>query len=162
MLLSTSGSLSISLHSYFKCKHTINKIKDGFDWFSYYLVDVTERPLIELLFSLPHLVSFFWFLHKGQPKAAQICRLQFFGLCLPYDFFKKCDLLIPIFADSSFIIKWQHIQTKINFPLMHNIISITKEMMKLPPNFSESEDLLSLKQLKIKCSVYGQRYNKWL
>lgn len=42
---------------------------------------------------------------------------------------------------------------------MHNIISITKEMMKLPPNFSESEDLLSLKQLKIKCSVYGKTVN---
>lgn len=50
MLLSTLGSLSISLHSYFKCKHTINTIKDGFDWFMYYLVDVTEWPLIELLF----------------------------------------------------------------------------------------------------------------
>lgn len=50
MLLSTLGSLSISLHSYFKCKHTINTIKDGFNWFIYYLVDVTEWPLIELLF----------------------------------------------------------------------------------------------------------------
>lgn len=148
MLLSTLGSVSISLHSYFKCKHTINTIKDGFDWFIYYLVDVTEWPLIELLFRS---ATFGFLLLVFTQRATKGCSDMQVAIL--------CDLLIPIFADSSFIIKWQHITTKIKFPLMHNIISITKEMMKRPPNFSESEDLLSLKQLKIKCSVYGKTVN---